>query len=531
MSQRGVPPHPASRRSSGSPAKDEERWSRQHVSLSSGGGGGDARGGAAGMALAEAPGRTQQHLLSRTLGVHNILNPASEGLGPLSPRRREGEPMPAGQPSLPLFGGARPFFPAAQTGGLVSHPAGSNTLVPLGRPSTAGRDYPFSAPSTSRETSSPKLPRAPGSSQQHSEGEMRVPALASASSPAKRPYDMDGPEEARPRSGHHQAPPGRGMGAIPPLATSPRAPAAATLGRPHSLHIPRHLPAAASPSRPLSVLPGGGGGGGGDNPTAWSEVYMRTGIGGGGEGQQAYMALPGSAHIPVQVDFSQASKKADEKRQRNAKASTRHRRKRKMQQEDKDRQLQVLKDERQQQREDMDDLRRQRDFYREDRNRLRDLVARTPGIQHHAQGPPSPSTRSPASQPERSPGQQSDVATPTQDYASDPSSADRPVQRRRTDEFTGAALAPLGGGTPAYGAPQRPASASAGSVDTLPPLRAMEGAPQGAPQGAQEQDPRTGQWRPVQSRNFEARWATAGRRGGFEGAGSQGNGQGNSQWP
>ncbi|PHH68747.1 hypothetical protein CDD80_7277 [Ophiocordyceps camponoti-rufipedis] len=517
MSQRGVPPHPASRRSSGSPAKDEERWSRQQVSRSSGG---DARGAAAGMALAEAPGRTQQHLHPRTLGVHNILNPASEGLGPLSPRRREGEPMLAGHTSFPLFGGARAFYPA-QTGGLGSHPAGSNTLVPLGRPSTAGRDYPFSAPSTSRETSSPKLPRGPGSSQQHSEGEMRVPALASASSPAKRPYDMDGPEEARPRSGHHQVPPGRGMGAIPPLATSPRAPAAATLlGRPHSLHVPRHLPAAASPSRPLSVVPGGGG----DNTTAWSEVYLRSSIG-GGEGQQAYMALPGSTPIPVQVDFSQASKKADEKRQRNAKASTRHRRKRKMQQEDKDRQLQVLKDERQQQREDMDDVRRQRDFYREDRNRLRDLVARTPGIQHHAQGPPSPSTRSPASQPERSPGQQSDVATPTQGYASDPSSADRPVQRRRTDEFTGAALAPLGGGTPAYGAPQRPASASAGGVDRLPPLRSMEGAPQG-PGPGQEQDPRTGQWRPLQSRNFETRWATAGRRGGFEGAGSQGN----SQW-
>lgn len=55
----------------------------------------------------------------------------------------------------------------------------------------------------------------------------------------------------------------------------------------------------------------------------------------GAEGQQAFMALPGcDTPIPVQVDYSQASKKADEKRQRDAKASTRHRRKKKTMQEE-----------------------------------------------------------------------------------------------------------------------------------------------------------------------------------------------------
>jgi hypothetical protein len=64
---------------------------------------------------------------------------------------------------------------------------------------------------------------------------------------------------------------------------------------------------------------------------------------------------------------------------------------------------------------------------------------------------------------------------------------------------------------PGYGAPSRPSSAaSSTNSERLPPLRAMEGRPLGpAPgPGVQEQDPRTGQWVPVQPRAQETGWAT-----------------------
>ncbi|KAJ6446673.1 armadillo-type fold domain-containing protein [Purpureocillium lavendulum] len=230
--------------------------------------------------------------------------------------------------------------------------------------------------------------------------------------------------------------------------------------------------------------------------------------------------------IPVQVDYSQASKKADEKRQRNAKASTRHRRKKKTMQEENMRLLQDLKDERHSMAVEVDDLKRQRDFYRDERNRLRDIVARTAGIHQHAAGPPTPPMRSIESLADRSPGSQSHMPTPTPGYTSDPSSAERPTQRRRTEDrheyATSVYGAPVGGphqtassaagAGQGYGAPPRPLSAaSSASGERLPPLRAMDGpAPVQGVGGRQpqEQDPRTGQWRPVQPRQYETGWAT-----------------------
>uniref|UniRef100_A0A0D2YD38 BZIP domain-containing protein n=1 Tax=Fusarium oxysporum (strain Fo5176) TaxID=660025 RepID=A0A0D2YD38_FUSOF len=130
-----------------------------------------------------------------------------------------------------------------------------------------------------------------------------------------------------------------------------------------------------------------------ESASPWSETLRRHGMGGslfGVEGQQALLALPGSeAPIPVHMDFSQASKKADEKRQRNAVASTRHRRKKKIMQEENSKQLQELRDERRLMEIRIEELIQQRDFYREDRNRLRDIVAQTPSISGLAAGPPN----------------------------------------------------------------------------------------------------------------------------------------------
>ncbi|KAG5982296.1 hypothetical protein E4U55_002084 [Claviceps digitariae] len=270
-----------------------------------------------------------------------------------------------------------------------------------------------------------------------------------------------------------------------------------------------------------------------ESPSA--EFMRRSARGAAGtlEGQQAYMTLPGSdTPIPVQVDYSQASRKADEKRQRNAKASTRHRRKKKTIQEENIRQLEDLKEERQQIADELEHVKHQRDFYRDERNRLRDIVSRTPGIHQHAAGPPSPSaTRSTRSNTDHSPVPQQLAATPTPGYGGDFPVTDRPTRQstrsnaEEQPEYTGSGFnsnLPPGAmastlGQPFSTVPQRPPSAaSSGSAERLPPLRAIEGQPPPlvqhvGPGQAHEQDPRTGQWRPVPPRQVEGGWATTPR--------------------
>lgn len=533
MSQRGSAPRPASRRSSGSPVGHEEGSPRQHAP--------QAPGGNVRLPAAEGGGRSQYPPV-KALGVHNILNPseprfvAPNGPRPFSSRPREGDASSPVAHSPRTFPGPRSFFPTHA--GQVSYGGTSvGSLNPRGLPSSPGRDspvtaYPFHAIYDPTKTSSPRLPQASGSSQgipSHERG-LRSQSLASPSSSAKRPYDPEA-EDARQQPGSQIGP---GGPLISSLTTSPRTGAqpsarggdvsyAPSHTRHQSLHAPPQFQHGAPPSRPLSAI-----GGPGDGPSRWPDAMRRSGVGGGvtgADGQQAFMTLPGSdTPIPVQVDYSQASKKADEKRQRNAKASTRHRRKKKTMQEDNLRQLQDLKDERQQMMEEMDDLRRQRDFYRDERNRLREIVVRTPGIHQHAGGPASPSEQGSESHAERSPGQHTQMTTPSQGYASNPSSAERPTQRRRTDDghdfSTPVYGAPVGPPPPVlaslpaasgHGGPVRPLSAaSSGSGERLPPLRAMEG-PLG-PGQPQEQDPRTGQWRPAQPRQYETGWATAPRK-------------------
>ncbi|KAG6990699.1 hypothetical protein FocnCong_v020193 [Fusarium oxysporum f. sp. conglutinans] len=266
-----------------------------------------------------------------------------------------------------------------------------------------------------------------------------------------------------------------------------------------------------------------------ESASPWSETLRSHGMGGslfGVEGQQALLALPGSeAPIPVHMDFSQASKKADEKRQRNAVASTRHRRKKKIMQEENSKQLQELRDERHLMEIRIEGLIQQRDFYREDRNRLRDIVAQTPSISGLAAGPPSPIIST------------SNSYAETASLASGPSGSmsygdvlanERPAKRRRTDDHPEYSLPPYE--SPASGhpsasrsgppmpipgcdAPSCPSSAaSSASGERLPPLRAMEGRPPTGPSpgsGAQEQDSRTGKWVPVQPRMAETGWATS----------------------
>ena len=91
------------------------------------------------------------------------------------------------------------------------------------------------------------------------------------------------------------------------------------------------------------------------------------------------------------VDVHQASRLADEKRARNAGASARFRQRRK----EKEREANTTIEKMQSQNRDLErklrELEQERDFYRGERDRFRDVVFRTPEMRHLAmQAPPSP---------------------------------------------------------------------------------------------------------------------------------------------
>ncbi|OAA38853.1 Basic-leucine zipper (bZIP) transcription factor [Metarhizium rileyi] len=495
----------------------------------------------------ESTGQSHQ-VPPRSLGMLNILNPSyprprdSQIAHDLSTQTgQSSSTYSARLTSLPRQPGTGHSASASYPG----TPVGNFNLGSISERQSPTMGYPFPNMNEPRKTLSPKAPRASSLSRSSGprEFEPRPHGYTPAVSPAKRPYNDGTTDEPRQLPTLHQTPgishnTGRQVLTSPPRRLSQpvnrvaeafhmqgqSGPSQDAQGLPphHQFQLgqtPRQLPNA---SRPLEK-------------TSWTEVMRRSGVSavsGGIEGQQAFMTLPGSdTPIPVQVDYSQASRKADEKRQRNAKASTRHRRKKKTIQEENIRQLQELKDERQQMSEAIDQLRRERDFYRDERNRLRDVVSRTPSIHQHAVGPRSPTpARSVGSHTDHSPISQHLIPTSTQGYASDPASIDRASQRPKIDErtdFAGPALppgvTPVGLATPyghQYGIPPRPASAaSSGSGDILPPLRAMEGPSSSTvqhigPGQAHEQDPRTGQWRPVPPRQVETGWATGPRKPG-----------------
>ncbi|CAM1505250.1 Fc.00g108870.m01.CDS01 [Cosmosporella sp. VM-42] len=562
MSQQGPASHHASRRSSRSPIGDDQT-SPSSTRYGGRPGSRDMRPDQGGIPRTNGDSRAHQ-IPPRTLGVHNILNPSEphplmsegiSGLGSSSRPQEQGVPTSTPGSTPGPFTAPRPFFPGqAASISLPGTPVGS--LTPQGGPASERNSpmasYPFPAMNNPRRMLSPKPPRAASLSHGGPPRELdtrQLPSIPSVS-PAKRSYEVERPDDHRAQlPGLHHMPQGP-QGQAPAPARQLSQSVAQSPGLSHALlqgNAPvrpsQHMPSqpAFHPGLP-SNRPFQSPGPTNEGAPPWSEMMRRHGMGGamGTEGQQAFMTLPGSdTPIPVQVDYSQASKKADEKRQRNAVASTRHRRKKKILQEENSKQLQELRDERRHLEILVEAVTRQRDFYRDERNRMRDVIAQTPGIQGHAAGPPSPSSAR-SSFAERSPlvGSHQGPSL-SQGYASETSSAERPTQRRRTDEHPEFSMpiygTPTGvhpGLTPGpppsapptglppmqgqvYGAPTRPPSAaSSGSGERLPPIR-IEGHPPGpglGPGQGQEQDPRTGQWVPAQPRQQETGWATAPRR-------------------
>ena len=487
-----------------------------------------------------------QHIPPKSLGMLNILNPS----GPrqdgsqtpydaFSKLGQSGSTYSTGERDAPRQSGpghsAPLSYPGTSTGNMGSVGASPN----LSSPST---HFPYPNLTEPRRFLSPKMPR-PASlnfiSGPRRDSDPRTQTYVPAISPAKRPLDSGTTEEPRDLRNLHRTPgliSAAGSPLTPPL---PRSLSQPTIG-PLEVHqgatravVPRetqgltytHVQVGQGPSsrQPAAV------GRPSEASESWTEVLRRSRIVGHerGEGQQAFMTLPGSdTPIPVQVDYSQASRQADEKRQRNAKASTRHRRKKKTLQEENIRQLQELKDERQSLADEVETLRRQRDFYRDERNRLRDVVCRTPGIHQHAIGPPSPTpTRSTGSHTDHSPISQNHHAQMSgQVFVPPPPVSERQGHGGRLEdrlsfsnlEFPpgmthAGVVSPLG--QPSGGHGHRSPSYTVASGEKLPPLRALEGQASNAQYvatgHADEQDPRTGQWRPVPPKHIETGWATA----------------------
>lgn len=208
------------------------------------------------------------------------------------------------------------------------------------------------------------------------------------------------------------------------------------------------------------------------------------------DGQTILRMQPGLDGEPLEipVDRRLASKAADQKRHKNAIASQQHRQRKKEKEQTMEAQNRELEARRRELQVELQEMTRQRDFYRGERDRLRDLLLQTP-LRDQAAGPPSPPSGTASSRVETSTSGQG----PVSEASNESSSGERPARRRRTGgaaQFT----------TPDYGTPmttpahlppiarqayddgQAPTHA-AQSGDRLQPVRTVEGRP--GPAGAE----------------------------------------------
>ncbi|KAH6687397.1 hypothetical protein F5X68DRAFT_231867 [Plectosphaerella plurivora] len=184
---------------------------------------------------------------------------------------------------------------------------------------------------------------------------------------------------------------------------------------------------------------------------------------------------PGGEPLDIVLDTNNASRQMDEKRQRNATASHRHRYRKKEER-------QMLETEHRDLKARLAAMEQERDFYRAERARLRDILLRTP-YADQAAGPPSPPAGA-TSLPEGNSSDPGSLRTGVSRPASAAPMTERPARRRRTKgpESTlpnYAPVSPISAPLPAisgpgYGSssePSPPLSANA----RLPSLRAVEG--------------------------------------------------------
>lgn len=509
MSQRGPAPRPGSRRSSKSPPI--ATFSSPHSSQPGPQPGLVQRDDPAAQhhdrresVVAEEGGRPYP-ANPRTSVVHNILNPSDQRhpygstITPV-PRPPEGggtsspgiAPRPYGthSPSHPYV-----FHSQQQQPPVAPQPTYSPfppSTLPSGAPSILERGSPtgrhsYSPIEATRRILTPKSPRV---------SSLNRPGLVAGGSP-KPPlpphitsrgsltsHDM-GPRAGPSRLGAQTPLQGlrQGYSEQPPTTTPPPSRSlsqpiighALTSGHQHQHHQDHQQPTSRPPmllsgSPFMSGLPPGRGlsaaGLGGDG--RWMTSFldqMAPGVGGARgtpmDGQHLLTITPSHGdEILVPVDIHQASKQADEKRQRNAGASARFRMRKKEREREQQQGLQKLETSNRELEKRARDMEAERDYYRNERNRLRDIVLRTPSISEWAnRGPPSPtSARSEgfATEGMQMAGHHHHIhhPPPSSYPTSDPSMLERPARRRRTDSEPHSTA-------PTYGPPQ---------PTTLPPI-------------------------------------------------------------
>ncbi|KAH8195101.1 hypothetical protein TruAng_010741 [Truncatella angustata] len=227
-------------------------------------------------------------------------------------------------------------------------------------------------------------------------------------------------------------------------------------------------------------------------------------------------ATPGGEHIEVAIERNTASRQADEKRLRNAGASARFRLRKKEKDQHKDSAIERLQAQNRELERRIRELESERETYRADRDRLRDVVYRTPSISDLAyQGPRSPALRGAASFTGRPAleGVPPPPRLPATVYgAGDPVTGERSSRRRRTDpqldyspSTYAAALPP-----PNYNAPMsQPGTPSAGAgPERLPPLRLEQHSGAQAPAHLPTSNAPPQSFSPVKRESYETGWAT-----------------------
>ena len=447
---------------------------------------------------------------SRGLGVHTILNPAEpEPSRHLTPRPggritaspRSGEPGPQyatnpfafspqgyaghqalgtpplaeGQPASPLRGRKVliPKSPRAVSLGARAT-IGMGTQQPPLPPARGVRMF-AADPGSGTMAEGPAMPLSTGPQNPYS-----YPAPAPASSLARRASIATMPAPVR-------APLSQSASPSPSMRSSYSGPSQLSPAVRYQTSQPQHA-VAYFPGSSFGAPPEGDASGHAAHPGTEGpymnplpeSIFFRGPQSGGQNPNIRMMPVPTEhGHVYVPVDVQAASKVADEKRARNAGASARFRQRRKEKEREANSNIHKLEAQSRELERKVRVLTEERDFYRNQRDRFREVVYRTPSIRELAlQSPLSPRLRN-ATYPSLPTGpagpayQQATEAAPSQ------TQEERPPRRRRTDtqgDYTYAtspsSLPSFQG--PVYG-PVPPPAASLPST-SLPPLR-MDNAP------------------------------------------------------
>lgn len=524
--------------------------------------------------LSVAPGHEpSRQATPRTLGVHNILNPSDPRdqhgrVSPSVPRHVEGGSSPSSSGARQYGVSGSPY----QTHGplpLYAAPAGS-TMPSVTRHESPTPVRPFPpALGAARRILTPRSPRSLSLSRLATPSTYAEPQppLGYPPSAHGRPA---GPQEpasfpAPVSSVSHQSPRMNTLPTAPPASAPPRSFSQPSLPNPPAFQFPQdpsqpgatsRSPQGAGPAYPSGQFglqdrtrgyaPSAGSPGEGNLSTAIMSALHTGGGNVRGSEVQPHLTLQTNTgeHITVPLDVHQGSRQADEKRHRNAGASARFRARKKERDKDMRDNLQRLENDNRDLNRQNQELQAERDFYRSEMNRYRELVLHTPAIREHAEHAPA-SPRSSQTAGPLAPNREESFGTSyvggaTSTAGSPPGAQqhpppfsgelERPTRRRRTESDFATAPYPMrpaqttsnlppivtGYTTPISSAPPsarlpplRFDQSSASPTATHPPGAYAQ--PQGQPQHIQAQFPSYGR------QPHETGWATGPREHHHEG--------------